>query len=63
MMEMVVQPNEPTWGKYAGLVYHKLHDHKWTGLATRPWNYDGPKDQGGWETKRIVKPPTFAKQH
>lgn len=60
MMEMVVQPNEPTWGKYAGLVYHKLHDHKWTGLATRPWNYDGPKDQGGWETKRIVKPPTFA---
>ncbi|MDE5648319.1 MAG: glycoside hydrolase family 9 protein, partial [Oscillospiraceae bacterium] len=31
-----------------------------TGLATRPWNYDGPKDQGGWETKRIVKPPTFA---
>lgn len=60
MMDMVVKSNEKTWGKYAGLVYHKLHDHKWTGLATRPWNYDGPKDQGGWETVRIVKPPTFA---
>ena len=60
MDQMVVQSNEKTWGKFAGMVYHKLHDHKWTGLATRPWNYDGPKDQGGWETERIVKPPTFA---
>lgn len=60
MEQMVVKSSEPTWGKYAGMVYHKLHDHKWTGLATRPWNYDGPKEDGGWETERIVKPPTFA---
>jgi len=55
MSQMVVQPNEPTWGDYAGMVYHKLHDHKWTGLATRPWDYEKE-----WETTRIVKPPTFA---
>lgn len=55
MMEMVVQSNEPTWGKYAGLVYHKLHDHKWTGLGVRPWDYESE-----WGTVRIVKPPTFA---
>ncbi|MGN0614051.1 MAG: glycoside hydrolase family 9 protein [Porcipelethomonas sp.] len=55
MCDMVVQSNEPTWGKYAGLVYHKLHDHKWTGLATRPWNYESE-----WGTVRIVKPPTYA---
>ncbi len=55
MSKMVVQADEPTWGKYAGMVYHKLHDHKWTGLATRPWNYETE-----WGTVRIVKPPTFA---
>jgi endoglucanase len=55
MMQMVVQSNEPTWGKYAGLAYHKLHDHKWTGLATRPYDYESE-----WDTVRIVKPPTFA---
>ncbi len=55
MTKMVVQPDDPTWGKYAGMVYHKLHDHKWTGLATRPWDYEKE-----WETVRIVKPPTFA---
>jgi endoglucanase len=54
MMDMVVKSNEPTWGKYAGLVYHKLHDHKWTGLATRPNNYEEE-----WGTTRIVKPPTY----
>jgi len=53
--EMKVDSSEPTWGKYAGLYYHKLHDHKWTGLATRPDNYEQE-----WETTRIVKPPTFA---
>jgi len=63
MEAMKVSSSEPTWGKYAGMVYHKLHDHKWTGLATRPWDYagetlsDGSK---GWGTERIVKPPTFA---
>ena len=60
MDQMVVKSSEPTWGDKAGMVYHKLHDHKWTGLATRPWNYDGSKEEGGWETVRIVKPPTFA---
>ena len=55
MMDMVVKSDEPTWGKYAGLVYHKLHDHKWTGLATRPYNYESE-----WGTVRIVKPPTYA---
>jgi len=55
MTSMVVKADEPTWGKYAGLVYHKLHDHKWTGLATRPYDYEKE-----WKTVRIVKPPTFA---
>ena len=54
--QMKVEADEPTWGKKAaGLYYHKLHDHKWTGLATRPWNYEEE-----WETTRIVKPPTLA---
>ena len=55
MTQMVVDSSEPTWGKYAGMVYHKLHDHKWTGLATKPWDYEEE-----WGTVRIVKPPTFA---
>ncbi len=55
MMKMVVSSADPHWGKYEGLVYHKLHDHKWTGLATRPYDYE---DQ--WGTTRIVKPPSFA---
>jgi endoglucanase len=55
MTQMKVDKSEPTWGKYAGMVYHKLHDHKWTGLATRPWDYEEE-----WGTVRIVKPPTFA---
>ncbi len=54
--DMKVESNEPTWGKVAaGLYYHKLHDHKWTGLATRPYDYETE-----WETTRIVKPPTLA---
>ncbi|MBE6844715.1 MAG: glycoside hydrolase family 9 [Ruminococcus sp.] len=55
MMKMIVKSDEPTWGKYAGFVYHKLHDHKWTGLATRPYDYAEE-----WGTVRIVKPPTYA---
>ncbi len=46
-----------------GFVYHKLHDHKWTGLATHSWDYDkAVMDNGekGWGTVRIVKPPTYA---
>ncbi|MBO5104542.1 MAG: glycoside hydrolase family 9 protein [Ruminococcus sp.] len=53
--QMKVTSSDSTWGKYEGLYYHKLHDHKWTGLATRPWDYESE-----WETVRIVKPPTFA---
>ncbi|MCQ2417516.1 MAG: glycoside hydrolase family 9 protein [Oscillospiraceae bacterium] len=54
--QMKVEASEPTWGKVAeGLYYHKLHDHKWTGLATRPYDYEKE-----WGTTRIVKPPTFA---
>ncbi|MCR5121270.1 MAG: glycoside hydrolase family 9 protein, partial [Ruminococcus sp.] len=38
-----------------GFVYHKLHDHKWTGLATHCWDYEKK-----WKTTRIVKPATYA---
>ena len=55
MSQMKVDEKEPTWGKYAGLYYHKLQDHKWVGIGTRPYNYIGE-----WEVERIVKPPTFA---
>ncbi|MCQ2433731.1 MAG: glycoside hydrolase family 9 protein [Oscillospiraceae bacterium] len=40
-------------GVYKNMVYHKLHDHKWTGLATKAWDYEDE-----WGTKRIVKPPS-----
>ena len=53
--QMKVTSSDSAWGQYEGLYYHKLHDHKWTGLATRPWDYEQE-----WETVRIVKPPTFA---
>lgn len=56
MFKMIVDSKDPYWGsKYAGFVYHKLHDHKWTGLATRPYDY-----QDEWGTTRIIKPPTYA---
>ena len=56
MFNMMVKSDDPYWGsKYENFVYHKLHDHKWTGLATRPWNY-----QDEWGTTRIVKPPSYA---
>ena len=55
MFKMMVQSNDPYWGKYEGMVYHKLHDHKWTGLATKCWDYESE-----WGTTRIVKPPTYA---
>lgn len=53
--KMVVKSSDPYWGKYAGMVYHKMHDHKWTGLAVKAWDYESD-----WETTRIVKPPSFA---
>ncbi len=56
MMKMIVDSADPYWGsKYEGMVYHKLHDHKWTGLATKPYDY-----VEYWGTERIVKPPTTA---
>ncbi|HEZ7986873.1 MAG TPA: glycoside hydrolase family 9 protein [Ruminococcus sp.] len=61
--QMKVVSSDTAWGQYDGLYYHKLHDHKWTGLATRPWDYAGDKLEDGskgWGTVRIVKPPTFA---
>ncbi|MBQ9899122.1 MAG: glycoside hydrolase family 9 protein [Ruminococcus sp.] len=61
MFKMIVDS-----GTNKGLVYHKMHDHKWTGLAVEPWNYaedhvdaSGNKVKG-WGTIRIVKPPTYA---
>ncbi|MBP5363637.1 MAG: glycoside hydrolase family 9 protein [Ruminococcus sp.] len=53
--DMMVDSKDPYFGKDAGLVYHKLHDHKWTGLAIHAWKYEGFEDM-----TRIVKPPTYA---
>ena len=45
-------------GKYENMVFHKLHDSKWTGLAVHAWDYQDSKD---WEgITRIVKPPSTA---
>ncbi|MDE7139136.1 MAG: glycoside hydrolase family 9 protein, partial [Ruminococcus sp.] len=55
MLKMMVDSKDPYWGKYEGMVYHKLHDHKWTGLAIHSWLYEGFES-----CTRIVKPPTFA---
>ncbi|MGN0621543.1 MAG: glycoside hydrolase family 9 protein [Porcipelethomonas sp.] len=56
MFKMMVKSSDPYYGsKYENMVYHKLHDHKWTGLATRPYDYEEE-----WGTTRIVKPPTYA---
>ncbi len=46
MLKMIVQS-----GDYAGMVYHKVHDVKWTALAVAP-------DED--EEDRIIKPPTTA---
>ncbi len=47
MMKMMVPDNY----KYAGMVHHKIHDEKWTGLAVAPADDD---------KQRIIKPPTTA---
>ncbi|MDE5936285.1 MAG: glycoside hydrolase family 9 protein, partial [Ruminococcus sp.] len=57
--KMIVDSKDPYYGKNAGMVYHKMHDYKWTGLAIHSWSYEGFEDimeDGG----RIVKPPTYA---
>lgn len=46
MFKMMVQS-----GDYEGMVYHKVHDEKWTALAL------APADD---KEKRIIKPPTTA---
>lgn len=47
MLKMIV----PDDSEYAGMVYHKIHDETWTGLAVKPEDDDQP---------RIIKPPTTA---
>ena len=42
-----------------GMVYHKAHDYKWTGLAVAPYD----QNENGKENKapmRIVKPVNYA---
>lgn len=47
-----------TTGKYTDMVFHKLHDSKWTGLAVHCWDY---QTNGDWDgITRIVKPPSTA---
>ena len=55
MFDMMVKSDDPHFGKDAGLVYHSIQDHKWTGLAIHAWAYEG---QG--KVTRIVKPPTYS---
>lgn len=55
MFDMMVKPDDPYFGEDAGLVYHSIQDHKWTGIAIRAWDYEG----FGTPT-RIVKPPTYS---
>ncbi|WP_028517708.1 glycoside hydrolase family 9 protein [Ruminococcus flavefaciens] len=53
MSRMKVQPDEKTWGKYSGMYYHSITDHRWRSLTNR-------LDYIGYEDIRIIKPPTFA---
>ena len=53
MSRMKVQPDEKTWGKYSGMYYHCINDHRWRSLTNR-------LDYIGYEDIRIIKPPTFA---
>ena len=42
-----------------GMVYHKIHDYKWTGLGVMPYVEEGVKEETT-NPKRIVKPATYA---
>lgn len=42
-----------------GMVYHKMHDYKWTGLAVAPYDDDGDP-AGSKRPMRITKPVTYA---
>lgn len=55
MFDMMVKSDDPYFGEDAGLVYHKMQDHKWTGLAVHAWIYEGYDN-----VTRIVKPPTYS---
>lgn len=46
MLKMIVNG-----GEYDGMVYHKVHDYKWTALAVAPADDD---------LQRVIKPPTTA---
>ncbi len=60
MESMRVPDDEPTWGESAaGLFYHEISDHKWSGIAVKPWDYIGVYDEYSGIV-RIAKPPTFA---
>ena len=60
--DMIVKGDDPYWGdegskaNATGLVYHKIQDSKWTGLALYAWDY-GEYEKG---IARIAKPPTYA---
>ncbi|MDO4864592.1 MAG: glycoside hydrolase family 9 protein [Ruminococcus sp.] len=55
IFDMMVKSDDPYFGEDKGMVYHKMQDHKWTGLAIHAWAYEGYKD-----VTRIVKPPSYA---
>ena len=55
MAKMKVTKDDPTWGEYEGLYYHKLQDYKYTELAKTSWDYISYMPDS-----RIIKPPTFA---
>ena len=57
MFDMIVKPEDPYFGKNAGMVYHKMQDHIPTGLAVHAWKYEGYDIEN---ITRIVKPPTYA---
>ncbi len=45
-----------------GMVYHKIHDYKWTGLGVMPYIEEGVTEEAAKVSnpKRIVKPVTYA---
>lgn len=57
-MEVMLKMQVPEGYDRAGMVFHKGHDHKWTGLATTPAEATQLVAEG--EINRILKPPTTA---
>ena len=55
MAQMKVTKDDPAWGKFEGLYYHKLQDYKPFKLAETPFDYISKE-----QDSRIIKPPTFA---